>query len=105
MLAALQHLFTQSELRTKLCRLVAADLNPDSRRDVGRPGFDDWQVLVLAVMRLGCDLDYDKLQGLGENHHSLRHLIRIGSTFDQRPHHIVLVNFSATSSTDRPLKS
>lgn len=83
MLAALQHVFTQSELRTKLCRLIAADLNPESRRDVGRPGFDDWQVLVLAVMRLGCDLDYDKLQDMGENHRSLRHLMGIGDWDDQ----------------------
>ena len=68
MLGALQHLFTQTDLRRKLCRLVANGLNPESRRDVGRPGFDDWQLLVLAVLRLGCNLDYDKLQDLGDNH-------------------------------------
>jgi len=28
---------------------VVADLNDDTRRDTGRPGFDDWQVLVLIV--------------------------------------------------------
>ena len=65
-LAVLQHTFSQPKLRAKLCRLVANDLNPESRRDVGRPGFDDWQVIVLAAVRLGCDLDYDKLQNLAE---------------------------------------
>jgi len=88
-LAALQHLFTQPQLRTKLCRLIANDLNPDSRRDVGRPGFDDWQVIVLAVIRHGCDLDYDKLQNLAEEHRSLRQLMGIGdwdqtTSFDWR---------------------
>jgi len=30
-------------------------------RDVGRPGMDDSHVVVLADVRLGCNLDYDKL--------------------------------------------
>ncbi len=88
-LAALQHTFTQPKLRAKLCRLVANDLNAQSRRDVGRPGFDDWQVIVLAVVRHGCDLDYDKLQNLAEEHRSLRQLMQIGdwdqpTSFDWR---------------------
>ena len=88
-LAALQHLFTQPQLRAKLCRLIANDLNPHSRRDVGRPGFDDWQVIVLAVVRHGCDFDYDKLQNLAEEHRSLRLLMGIGdwdqtTSFDWR---------------------
>lgn len=88
-LAALQHLFTQPLLRAKLCRLIANDLNPDSRRDVGRPGFDDWQVIVLAVVRHACNLDYDKLQNLAEEHHSLRLIMGIGdwdktTSFDWR---------------------
>ena len=83
MLGALQHLFTQSDLRRKLCLLVANDLNPESRRDVGRPGFDDWQVLVLAVLRLGCNLDYDKLQDLSENHSNLRCVLGIGAWDDK----------------------
>jgi len=88
-LAALQHTFSQPKLRAKLCRLVANDLNPESRRDVGRPGFDDWQVIVLAAVRHGCDLDYDKLQNLAEEHRSLRQLMQIGdwdqpTSFDWR---------------------
>ena len=88
-LAALQHTFIQPKLRAKLCRLVANDLNTESRRDVGRPGFDDWQIIVLAVVRHGCDLDYDKLQNLAEEHRSLRLLLQIGdwdqpTSFDWR---------------------
>lgn len=88
-LATLQHIFNQPKLRIKLCRLVANDLNPESRRDVGRPGFDDWQVIVLAVVRHGCNLDYDKLQNLAEEHRSLRLLMQIGdwdkpTSFDWR---------------------
>ena len=77
-LAALQHLFTQPQLRAKLCRLMACGLNPDSRRDVGRPGCDDWQVIVLAVVRHACNLNDDKLLNLAEEHRSPRLLIGIG---------------------------
>ena len=82
-LAGLQHIYTDNHLRTKVTRLVAADLNEDSRRDVGRPGMDDWQVVVLAAVRLGCDLDYDKLQDQVENHRALRGIMGIGEWQDR----------------------
>jgi hypothetical protein len=59
-------------------KLVADDINEDSRRDVGRPGFDDWQIVVLAAVRLGCDYDYDKLQDQAENHRALRTMLGVG---------------------------
>ena len=53
-------------------------MNRDSRRDIGREGFDDWQILVLAAVRLGCNLNYDKLQDLAEQHRALRHIMGVG---------------------------
>jgi hypothetical protein len=41
-------------LKDQLCRLLAADVNKATRDDVGREGFDYWQILVLAIVRLGC---------------------------------------------------
>lgn len=77
-LAGLQHVYTCHPLRRKLVQLVAEDINQETRRDVGRPGLDDWQVVVLASVRLGCNYDYDKLQDQAENHHSLRTLLGLG---------------------------
>lgn len=77
-LAGLQYIYTDSKLRNQVVKLVADDLNHDSRRDVGRPGMDDWQVVVLAAVRLGCNYDYDKLQDQVENHRSLRNIMGIG---------------------------
>lgn len=81
-LAALQFLYTNNKLRHKAVKLVATDLNEDSRRDVGRPGMDDWHVVVLAAVRLGCNFDYDKLQDQVENHRSLRSIMGIGDWED-----------------------
>lgn len=72
LLAGLQHIYTDSKLRLQVVKLIANDLNQDTRRDVGRKGMDDWQVVVLAAVRLGCNYDYDKLQDLVENHLALR---------------------------------
>ncbi len=81
-LLGLQHLYTDTKLRKKVVTLIASDLNEDSRRDVGRPGMDDWHVVVLASVRLGCNLDYDKLQDHVENHRALRGIMGIGDWQD-----------------------
>lgn len=81
-LAGLQFIYTNNELRNKIVKLVAQDLSKDARRDVGRPALDDWQVVVLAAVRLGCNLDYDKLHDQAENHRALRALLCIGDWDD-----------------------
>lgn len=48
-----------------------------------------WQILVLAAVRLGCNLNYDKLQDLAENQRRLRQLMGLegwddDQTFDYR---------------------
>ena len=77
-LAGLQHLYSQIQLRDQVTQLVAADVNEKTRHDIGREGFSYWQILVLGVVRLGCNLDYDKLQDLCENHRSLRAILNVG---------------------------
>jgi IS5 family transposase len=88
-LRALQHIYSQSELRDAILRDIAGDVNRTSSRRRGRDGMDYWQILVLAAVRLGCNLDYDKLQDLAEQHRALRQLMGIGDwgeqvTFDWR---------------------
>jgi IS5 family transposase len=88
-LRALQHLYSQPAQRDALLETVATDINGGSSRERGRTGMDYWQVLVLAAVRLGCNLDYDKLQDLAEQHRALRHLMGLGNwdektTFDWR---------------------
>ena len=77
-LRALQQVYSQPQLRDEILDLVARDVNDNSRTDRGREGLDYWQVLVLASVRLGCDLDYDKLQDLAEQHRALRQVMGIG---------------------------
>jgi transposase, IS5 family len=77
-LRALQHLYGDMHLRGELLRLVAKDVNQETNRKQGRRGLNYWEIVVLAAARLGCNLDYDKLQDLAENHRSLRQIMGIG---------------------------
>ena len=82
-LQALQHIYSQPELRDEILRLVAEDVNAESRDDRGREGMDYWQILVLASVRLGCNLDLDALQDLAEQHGNLRHMMSVGDWGDE----------------------
>ena len=77
-LRALQHVYADAEQRCELLTLVGKDVNQGTSRKRGRRGLNYWEITVLAAARLGCNLDYDKLQDLAENHRSLRHIMGIG---------------------------
>jgi hypothetical protein len=85
-LRGLQHIYSQPVLRDEILELVAQDVNPESRDDCGRPGMDYWHILVLSAVRLGCDLDYDALQDLAEQHRALRHIMGLGD-WDEESFH------------------
>jgi hypothetical protein len=77
-LRALQHLYADPPLRRQLLALVGKDVNGNTNRRLGRRGMNYWEIAVLAAARLGCNLDYDKLQDLAENHRRLRQIMGIG---------------------------
>jgi IS5 family transposase len=88
-LRALQHIYSQGKLRDSILRTIAKDVNGSSDPKRGRKGLYYWEILVLAAVRLGCELDYDALQDLAENHRTLRHIMGIGdwdedTSFDWR---------------------
>jgi hypothetical protein len=77
-LSGLQYIYSVPELRVAVTGFVAEDVNATTRVDIGREGFSYWEIVVLSAVRLGCDLDYDKLQDLAENHRALRGILGIG---------------------------
>ena len=77
-LRALQHLYGNASLRRELLALVGKDVNKGTSRRHGRRGLNYWEIVVLAALRLGCNLDYDKLQDLAENHRRPRQIMGLG---------------------------
>jgi len=71
-LIGLQALFCDHESRIKIFKLLEkltpGNVNPKN----GRKGMHLWRILVLGMIRLGCDWDYDKLLDIANNHKTLR---------------------------------
>ena len=59
-LRGLQHLYGDAPLRRELLTLVGKDVNQCTSRTRGRRGMNYWEIAVLASVRLGCNLDYDR---------------------------------------------
>lgn len=83
-LRALQHVYEDTSLRRELLDLVGKDVSGGCNRKLGRTGLDYWSITVLAAVRLGCNLDYDKLQDLAEQHRTLRLIMGIGDWEEKR---------------------
>lgn len=81
-LRALQHLYGNKIVLHSVLELIAKDVNGNSSAKLGRPGLSYWEIVVLAAVRLGCKLNYDKLQDLAENHRKLRQIMGIGNWDD-----------------------
>lgn len=77
-----QQVYATPQVREAILKLVECDILAKSRSDRGREGLNDWCILVLAAVRLGCNLDDDKLHDLAENHRALRSIMEIGE-FDE----------------------
>ena len=57
-LAGLQWIFETPEINEQIFELLEAKVVA-GKKATGRPGLDLWQILVLGVVRLGLDCDYD----------------------------------------------
>jgi hypothetical protein len=83
-MAGLQYLYTNTSSRDQLLALIAKDINGTTSALLGREGMSYWEIAVLAGVRLGCNLDYDKLQLLAHEHFTLRRIMGIGIWEDGR---------------------
>ena len=87
-LLGLQHIYTTEPLRKKVFKIleeVIPHKETDNRANPiavdankGRPGMDQWCILVLGTLRLGPGADYDRIQELANQHRTLRMMLGHG---------------------------
>ena len=53
-------------------------------RNCGRPGMLQWQILVLGVLRLGLNADYDRIQELANQHSTIRQMLGHSDWMDDK---------------------
>ena len=76
-LMGLQHIYKHPRTMNKILKLIEQDIIGDAQTDKGAPGLDYWEIHVLAAVRLGCDIDFDALVDLSNNHRKLRQMMGI----------------------------
>ena len=81
LLRGLQHIYTEPALRGRVFTLLQEVLPNRAKGEgkadssMGRPGMEQWRILVLGVLRLGLNADYDRIQELANQHGTLRQML------------------------------
>ena len=71
-LRSLQYIYTEKVLLDKILNILSSKIKLLNK---GRPGLTIWEILVLAVIRLTLDLDYDYLEDQANHHMLLRGIL------------------------------
>ena len=75
-LAGLQWIWTHPTLQAEIFALLAAQILA-GKKATGRTGMDLWQILVLGVVRLGLDADWDRMEDLANHHLLVRQMLGV----------------------------
>ena len=87
-LLGLQHIYINEPLRKAVFKILeevipfkmkdnATSATPVAL-DKGRPGMEQWNILVLGCLRLGLNTDHDRIQELANQHRTLRMMLGHG---------------------------
>ena len=107
-LLGLQHIYTTEPLRQAVFNILndvipyktvdGSDTPVAVDTDKGRPGMDQWAILVLGTLRLGLNADYDRIQELANQHHTLRMFLGHGLFDSNQDYRLQTLNSSVPSS-------
>ena len=78
-LAGLQWIWMHPTLKTEIFALLETKILA-GKQATGRTGMDLWQILVLGVVRLGLDADWDRLEDLANHHLLVRQMLGVPAT-------------------------
>ena len=86
LLAGLQYIYTHLTLRQAVFNLleeivpcrVGKDKSGKASTHKGRPGMEQWRILVLGTLRLGLNADYDRIHELANQHLTVRQMLGHG---------------------------
>jgi len=78
-LRGLQYIYTTPELRERvfaiLQEVIPEGVEGKASPDIGRPGMEQWKILVLGVLRLGLNADHDRIHELANQHNTIRQML------------------------------
>ena len=89
LLRGLQYIDMTPAVRLDVFKILAeiVPVGADGERvsvETGRPGMTQWQILVIGVLRLGLNADYDRVQELANQHRTVRQMLGHGDFADDK---------------------
>jgi len=81
-LRGLQYIYTTKSIREPIFHLLEEKISPHVNKENGRPGMSLWKILVMGVLRLDLNCDYDRLQELVNQHRTVRQMLGHPDFFD-----------------------
>ena len=89
LLRGLQYIYTEVALRERVFAILEEVLpervgaEGKASTKTGRPGMEQWKILVLGVLRLGLNADYDRIQELANQHNTIRQMLGHSDWMDE----------------------
>ncbi len=97
-LLGLQQIYVNQPLRTSVFKILQeiVPFKTEEKKtciipvatDKGRPGMDQWKILVLGSLRLALNTDYDRIQELANEHRTLRMMLGHGIFDEEKGYHL-----------------
>lgn len=87
-LRGLQYIYTTDTIREPIFKLLEEKVLPDVDKQNGRPGMALWKILVMGVLRLDLNCDYDRLQELVNQHKTVRQMLGHSDFFDETQYNL-----------------
>jgi transposase, IS5 family len=75
-----------------------------NKKATGRPGMDLWHILVLAAVRVGLDIDYDRLEDLANHHKLIRLMLGVDDIWNNVSYKYNTVRDNVSLIRDETLK-
>ena len=82
-LRGLQYIYTTPTVRHAIFALLEKQVAPHVSHTNGRPGMALWKLLVMGILRLDLNCDYDRLLELVNHHDTLRQMLGHAERFDK----------------------
>ena len=86
-LRGLQHIYLTDSIRKPIFTLLEEKILPSVDKKNGRPGLSLWKILVMGVLRLDLNCDYDRLEELVNHHRTVRQMLGHPDFFDEFQYH------------------
>lgn len=110
LLRGLQYIYTESALRERVFAILEEVIPERSGAQgkasakTGRPGMDQWKILVLGVLRLDLNADYDRIHELANQHKTIRQMLGHSDWLDEQRYELQTIRDNVSLFTPEVLE-